>query len=66
MEIKLANKIRLAKYIRDTTGTSVNPHSLFDIQVKRIHEVCILGIYYLMMMGHADTHSLFLSTNVNR
>jgi starch phosphorylase len=39
MEIKLANKIRLAKYIRDTTGISVNPHSLFDIQVKRIHEV---------------------------
>jgi starch phosphorylase len=38
MEIKLANKIRLAKYIRDTTGISVNPHSLFDIQVKRIHE----------------------------
>ncbi|KAA8904156.1 glycosyl transferase [Sphaerosporella brunnea] len=38
MEIKLSNKIRLAKYIRDTTGISVNPHALFDIQVKRIHE----------------------------
>lgn len=39
MEIKLAAKIRLAKYIRDTTQIAVNPHSLFDIQVKRIHEV---------------------------
>ncbi|CCX05293.1 glycosyl transferase [Pyronema domesticum] len=37
-EIKLSNKIKLAKYIRDTTSISVNPHSLFDIQVKRIHE----------------------------
>jgi glucan phosphorylase len=39
MEIKLANKIRLSKYIRDTTGIAVDPHALFDIQVKRIHEV---------------------------
>jgi starch phosphorylase len=38
-EIKLANKIKLAKYIRDTTSIAINPHSLFDIQVKRIHEV---------------------------
>jgi starch phosphorylase len=51
MEIKLANKIRLAKYIRDTTSISVNPHSLFDIQVKRIHEykrqqMNIFGVIY--------------------
>ena len=39
MEIKLANKLRLSRYIKDTTGIAVNPHSLFDIQVKRIHEV---------------------------
>jgi starch phosphorylase len=38
MEIKLAAKIKLAKYIKDTTQIAVNPHSLFDIQVKRIHE----------------------------
>ena len=37
-EIKYANKVHLAKYIKDTTGTVVNPKSLFDIQVKRMHE----------------------------
>lgn len=37
-EIKTANKMRLAKHIESTTGYSINPTSLFDIQVKRIHE----------------------------
>ncbi|MDK2123938.1 glycogen/starch/alpha-glucan phosphorylase [Parachitinimonas caeni] len=36
--IKLANKQKLAKLIADTTGVAVNPASLFDVQVKRIHE----------------------------
>ncbi|KAK0629643.1 glycosyl transferase [Bombardia bombarda] len=37
-EIKLANKVRLAKHIKTSTGVTVNPTSLFDVQVKRIHE----------------------------
>jgi glycogen phosphorylase len=38
MQIKRANKERLAAVIKDTTQVSVAPDSLFDIQVKRIHE----------------------------
>ncbi|PCG91152.1 Glycogen/starch/alpha-glucan phosphorylase [Penicillium occitanis (nom. inval.)] len=37
-EIKTENKKRLAKHIKDTTGYTVNPTALFDVQVKRIHE----------------------------
>lgn len=37
-DIKARNKLRLAKLIKDVTGYSVNPNSLFDVQVKRIHE----------------------------
>ena len=36
--IKRQNKIRLASHIERTTGVTVNPDSLFDVQVKRIHE----------------------------
>jgi starch phosphorylase len=32
------NKLRLARFIKSTTGHEVDPNSLFDIQVKRIHE----------------------------
>jgi len=38
MAVKRANKVRLANYIARTTGIAVNPDSLFDVQVKRIHE----------------------------
>jgi starch phosphorylase len=37
-EAKLANKQRLAECVRSLTGVTVDPHSLFDCQVKRIHE----------------------------
>src|SRR5688572_29701580 len=37
-QVKLANKVRLAEAIRQATGVVVDPASLFDIQVKRIHE----------------------------
>ncbi|KAF2187986.1 glycosyltransferase family 35 protein [Zopfia rhizophila CBS 207.26] len=37
-EIKYANKVRLAKHIKENQGVTVNPAALFDVQVKRIHE----------------------------
>ncbi|KAI1853253.1 hypothetical protein JX265_000248 [Neoarthrinium moseri] len=37
-EIKYANKVRLARYIKQTLDVTVNPAALFDVQVKRIHE----------------------------
>ena len=37
-EIKLENKIRLTRYIARANGIKVNPRSIFDVQVKRLHE----------------------------
>ncbi|MCB9799539.1 MAG: glycogen/starch/alpha-glucan phosphorylase [Candidatus Omnitrophica bacterium] len=37
-KVKHANKLDLCEYIQKTTGVKINPHSMFDIQVKRIHE----------------------------
>ena len=52
MEIKLRNKERLAGYILAHNGLVVDPHSIFDVQVKRQHEykrqlLCILYVIYL-------------------
>ena len=38
MNIKFRNKERLAKYILEHNGVEVDPHSIFDVQVKRLHE----------------------------
>ncbi|MCI9501159.1 MAG: glycogen/starch/alpha-glucan phosphorylase [Hungatella sp.] len=38
MEIKYQNKLRLAKYIKENNGIDVDPNSIFDVQVKRLHE----------------------------
>lgn len=37
-KIKRANKIKLAEYIKKMNGVTVNPDSIFDVQVKRLHE----------------------------
>ena len=52
MNIKFKNKERLAKYILEHNGIEVDPHSIFDVQVKRLHEykrqlLNILHVIYL-------------------
>ena len=52
MNIKYQNKVRLAKYIMENNGIEVDPRSIFDVQVKRLHEykrqlMNILHVMYL-------------------
>ena len=52
LDIKYKNKVRLAKYIKEHNGIDVDPNSIFDVQVKRLHEykrqlMNILHVMYL-------------------
>lgn len=61
MNIKYQNKVRLAKYIKEHNGIDVDPRSIFDCQVKRLHEykrqlMNIMHVMHLynMLKEHPD------------
>ena len=52
MDIKYQNKLRLVKYIKEHNGIDVDPNSIFDVQVKRLHEYKrqLLNILHVMYL----------------
>lgn len=52
IQAKLANKRRLARYLKKEMGLECNPHSMFDIHVKRIHEYKrqLLNVLHIITM----------------
>ena len=60
--IKQSNKRQLAAYIRQETGVEVNPASIFDVQVKRLHEYkrqLMLALYIIMFYNRLLSDSSF-------
>jgi starch phosphorylase len=62
LAVKRANKVKLAKYISTTCGVEVAPQSMFDVQVKRIHEykrqllniLHVIHLYHRILAGPAE------------
>ena len=64
MDIKYQNKLRLAKYIKEHNDVEIDPNSIFDVQVKRLHEykrqlLNILHVMYLYNQLKADPNMEF-------
>ena len=64
MQIKYHNKVRLAEYIKEHNGIDIDPRSIFDVQVKRLHEykrqlLNILHVMYLYNQIKANPNMEF-------